>query len=417
MENSDTTSFCLNCKVALPLDKGFAVWCHECGWNVNPDKPDADSSRLGKIFERFGVVQGARLLTELLAQKEDGLRPRWTISVISAFVISLFILVSGTLMGLLGLYLLIIYWPSVWAIVAGGLLITMAFVLRPRLPKRPKRLLSKSEAPQLFRLIDRVGQSLGSPTVNDVELTHDFNAWVTQTGIGRRPCLGIGLPLWFSLSKQEQVALIGHELGHLCNHDPVRSIVAGNAINNLSIWSYLFRVDDYRSMDFWALLAGIPFSILAKFFDVMELGLRFLTFRESQRAEFLADELGCRVSGSEAFIGLLQKIGFGQYLQRVCEQTYAAGDAQGQSTITRFAEFVGKLPAREIARLNRVSELELSRADATHPPTEHRLRLIRERKKEPEISLNDTQYQAIISEMQPLLAAKSMKLMDQFMPE
>ena len=264
MKNSDTVSFCLNCKVALPFDKGFAVWCHECGWNVNPDKPDAESSRLGKIYERFGAVQGARLLTELLAQNEDDLRPRWTISVISAFAISLCVLISGSLLGLLGLYLLICYWPSVWAIVAGGLLIATAIILRPSLPRRPKRLLSKSEAPQLFQLIDRVAQSLGIPTVNDVELTHDFNAWVTQTGIGRRPCLGIGLPLWFALSKQEQVALIGHELGHLCNHDPVRSLITGNAINNLSIWSYLFKVDDYQNSDLWTLLAGIPFSFLAK---------------------------------------------------------------------------------------------------------------------------------------------------------
>jgi hypothetical protein len=84
MKKSDTTSICLNCKTALPFEKGFAVWCHECGWNVDPDKPDANGSRLGKIYERFGTVQGTRLLAELLAQKEDDLRPRWTISVISA---------------------------------------------------------------------------------------------------------------------------------------------------------------------------------------------------------------------------------------------------------------------------------------------------------------------------------------------
>src|SRR5436190_22105081 len=81
--------------------------------------------------------------------------------VISAFAISLCVLISGALTGLLGLYLLVSYWPSVWAIVAGVFLIGMAIVLRPRFPKRSKRLLSRPEAPQLFELIDRVSQSLG----------------------------------------------------------------------------------------------------------------------------------------------------------------------------------------------------------------------------------------------------------------
>ena len=223
------------------------------------------------------------------------------------------------------------------------------------------------------------------------------------------------MPLWLALSKQEQVALIGHELGHLCNHDPVRSLIAGNAIGTLSIWSDLFKIDDYRQLDTWTLLASIPFSMLAKFFDIAEMGLRFLTFREIQRAEFLADEHGCRISGSEAFVGLLQKIGYGQYLKRVCEQTCFEGDPQGQSTVARFRDFVGKLPARELLRLERVAKLETSRADATHPPTAHRLQLIEEKRREPDISLSEEQSQTINSELGPLFAAKSMKLIDQFM--
>src|SRR5436190_2189864 len=75
MSNSGTTS-CLKCKTILPFDIGFVAWCHECGWNVDPDKPIADPGGLGKIYDRFWAVQGERLLAEFVAHKEDDLRPR-----------------------------------------------------------------------------------------------------------------------------------------------------------------------------------------------------------------------------------------------------------------------------------------------------------------------------------------------------
>ncbi|MEM9212846.1 MAG: M48 family metallopeptidase [Cyanobacteria bacterium P01_F01_bin.150] len=84
--------------------------------------------------------------------------------------------------------------------------------------------IKRSQAPVLFREIDRFSQSLNAPRFHNVLLTDDLNAAVAQ-----RPRFGIigwtknylllGLPLMQVLSPKQFQAVMVHELGHLAGND------------------------------------------------------------------------------------------------------------------------------------------------------------------------------------------------------
>lgn len=82
------------------------------------------------------------------------------------------------------------------------------------------RRLTRSDAPRLFDLIDRVRRKIKGPAIHDVHLTGHFNAsvWLSpRLGVlgGHRASLLVGLPLLQALSRKEFAAVLAHEYGHL----------------------------------------------------------------------------------------------------------------------------------------------------------------------------------------------------------
>ena len=80
--------------------------------------------------------------------------------------------------------------------------------------------IKRGEAPDLFAMIDELGQRLGSPRFHHVLVTAELNAGVMQSprlGVfgWSRNYLLIGLPLMKCLSVEQLKAVLGHELGHL----------------------------------------------------------------------------------------------------------------------------------------------------------------------------------------------------------
>lgn len=83
------------------------------------------------------------------------------------------------------------------------------------------RHVTRAEAPMLFDLLDKMRAKLGGPPIHHVLVDDDFNACIVQ-----RPRWGLvgpsvnylvlGLPLMHGLSTSEMLAVIGHEIGHLC---------------------------------------------------------------------------------------------------------------------------------------------------------------------------------------------------------
>ena len=91
--------------------------------------------------------------------------------------------------------------------------------------KPPKGVtLTRSQAPQLFAMLDSLSAQLKAPKLNRVILDENLNAAIMQ-----RPKLGIigwqtnyllvGLPLMQALSPKQFEAVMAHELAHLCGDD------------------------------------------------------------------------------------------------------------------------------------------------------------------------------------------------------
>lgn len=87
-------------------------------------------------------------------------------------------------------------------------------------PKPEGIVLTQTDAPELWATVNRLRETMDAPPFHQILLTSDYNAAVVQ-----RPLLGIfgwqqnyllvGLPLLYTLTKEQFDSVIAHEMGHL----------------------------------------------------------------------------------------------------------------------------------------------------------------------------------------------------------
>jgi Zn-dependent protease with chaperone function len=111
--------------------------------------------------------------------------------------------------------------PGTWtaaAVAAAGIL-AIAWVFWVATRPIPGRRLTEAEAPALFAALEALRAKLLCPPVHEVVLDHEFNAAAAWTprrgafGVPRQQLL-LGVPLLAVLSKEQLLAVVGHELGH-----------------------------------------------------------------------------------------------------------------------------------------------------------------------------------------------------------
>ncbi|MGE0237386.1 MAG: M48 family metalloprotease [Parvibaculaceae bacterium] len=404
---------CEACGTRVPVHDLVRTWCDACGWNLSDPAPSR--TVIERTVDALGALHGAWLLEQVIAAPETQLRPRLRVSTVLASALSLLIMAANLLVALAGLYLLVRGWPNVMLVALGLVLMLAGWFLRPRLDPLPPDCLERSAFPNLFSMVDGIAGQLSLSPIEHVRVDHQFNASMGQAGLARRPVLTIGLPLWASLTGQERVALIAHEMAHRVNRDPARGTVTGWGLSALDRWIYLLDPAGRAPQT----LAEIAIHMAMRLLGAAAGGLRGLLARllylDSQRAEYLADHLAAKVAGPVATTKLLGKLGLGRNLQAVAERAYYGGDTDGRSVIDAFRGFVETVPEREMERIRRADATEHARIDASHPPTAARVTFIRSRHFElPMVILSDTLSRAIDDELQPLRERFSMKLMDGF---
>jgi heat shock protein HtpX len=219
------------------------------------------------------------------------------------------------------------------------------------------REVSEEEAPELHRIVEEVATYarlpkprvaiIDSPSPNAFATGRDANHAVVAVTTG---ILGI-------LNRDELMAVLGHEIGHVRNHDILISSVAATIagaitlIANVAQWAFIFggfggNRDDENTNPFAALLMIIFAPIAA---TIIQLAI-------SRSREFGADETGARIVGNpEALARALEKL--------------------------EMATSVRPLPVNPAVAhmfiVNPLKGVNFSGLFSTHPPLEERIRRLR----------------------------------------
>ncbi|MFC1441422.1 M48 family metallopeptidase [Streptacidiphilus sp. N1-10] len=418
---SSTTPTCKNCGSTLTTDPRFTQWCTSCGWNALPDpQPEPNTAAAAAEEKLYRAVTGA-----------GDLRPHRDGAWFGALAIAC--AVHALSLATLAFTVWLLIPPAGFtARILGVILLAAAVILRPRLGsvrrlRKSGRVLDRTAAPALYAVTDRVAAHLGCSPAHLIIVNGRFNASYARIGLRRRSVLTLGLPLWETLTPQQRIALLGHEFGHSANGDSRRGLWIGTALQTLDGWRDVLAPADIQlprgGLDAtvhwivrWA-LACVNWLVAR-----LQRLLHRLTLRSGRRAEYLADALAVRTAGSDAAIGLtlaLTRLSSVQFVLnrrrgRVVSPRRRRGEAPPVDSTDlweELREYLSSVPESERARQLRVSELEGSTSDSSHPPTYLRVAFLRQLPAtEPTIVVEPEQWTAVDHELAPLRAQVAKRL-------
>ncbi len=419
---------CPNCGAESQLDARFVSWCLRCEHGADPYPPELTGRQRRRLDRE---AQRSDELFRML-EKAPSLRP--------ASALGLAVTVLAVMVHLIGVLTLVL--PVLW-LLAGGPAVPAGFAIlvgaltfvtvRPRLPRKlkPDFGFGREEAPHLYAVLDRCAAELGCQVPERVALDAEFNASTGRAGLARRSFLIIGAPLWAVLTGPERVALLGHELGHQVNGDATRSLPAVTALRSLTEWLRLTHPKQsageratarkMRSRSagtgIGALLVPLVTAVMFLPFFLIALGcqagLNRLRLLCGQRAEYLADELGARLAGTNAVLGVVSKFGFGPSLRVFVGARKAKKAIEKPDLTTFWADFRGyveSMPDTEVQRRLVVDRLRNTRTDRSHPADHLRIALLRERAQQPgTLSVSAEEWAAVDAELAGRMTAAARK--------
>lgn len=215
--------------------------------------------------------------------------------------------------------------------------------------------LTESESPKIYRIVKKLTQNAEMP-MPDIYLTpsNQPNAFAT----GRNPdhaAVAVTKGLLRLLDEDELEGVIAHELAHVKNRDTLISTMAAVMAGALA---FLARIGRFR-MIFGGRRnnngAGALLQLVAIIFA--PLAAILIKMAISRSREYIADETGGKISGNpEGLASALEKM-----------QRYSQG---------------GKMQVNEAAAhmfiLNPLSSEGMAKLFSSHPPTEERIKRLRQ---------------------------------------
>jgi heat shock protein HtpX len=359
-------------------------WCAACDWNLDRALP----SVVGwKWIDRRLHRVATRLTDGQFTALADGPLVRGSMSAARAVTIGAALtLIAGVFaIAAAGVWLLC-FEPGFVAKGLGVVLLGTAVVLRPRLGRlatasEDARQVERTAAPELFGLVERVAIEVSAPLPHVVLIGQDLNASTTTVGLRRRRVLRLGLPLFATLDPQERVALIGHELGHFVNGDVRRGPLTHTARTTLGRVAALFAPPEHGYRGIIDAVSRSIGGFLSRTALLLQTLLLWTSLRDSQRAEYLADELGARAGGSDAAIRLTDHLLLTEAITTVIQREARAGNgirAWRAAADTARANQATRIPL--LRRLSRRTEPSLF---ASHPPQGLRSEMLERRPRHP----------------------------------
>lgn len=373
----ETRQQCPECGTEICGDSRFAIWCAACDWNVDPEKPQPDGGPLDRAERALARRHGERLLDEMMSGQV--LRPRRDASAVVATVLAL--LVHGVTLALavLGVWCVVAGWGGV-GVVAGAVLLVLFWALAPRVRRLPddRPVLFRSDAPELFALVDEVAHAVGTRSLHAIVVDGSTNAAVTTYGVRGRRLLVLGMPLWEILTPEERIALLGHELAHYANGDTRNGFVVGTAVRTLALWHHTLQpLPDPSGIELAVNALYVLPRLLVRGLLVL---LVRLTSRAGTRAEYLADRLAARTASTQAAVDLMDRLlitdSLAVLLRSEANRAALGGSRSAREAKARAGElwglltaFAASIPEHEYERQRRAGARRGHQVDATHPPT------------------------------------------------
>ncbi|WP_204032884.1 M48 family metallopeptidase [Micromonospora qiuiae] len=412
---------CPRCGTPTVSQLDATAWCPSCEWNLEA----YDAGRSRPVFGWGWVDRRAhRLAYRMTREHFDRLvkRPIGATGAGAARALTIaasVLLLSGVAaLAVTGAWLAVRSFPSL-TLLPGLALLGVAYVLRPRFGRLDPELevLSRQRAPELFALVDEVATALGAPAPQVIGVDGELNAYAGQIGLRQRRVLCLGLPYWGSLGPQERVALLGHELGHFVNGDPRRMVLTQPAFRTLGDAADLLRPMDTGHLvrpgvkpvlgmlfsgslleRLGAALGRVLLGTLSRLFAAGHLVLVCLALRESQRAEYLADEMSAKVAGSDGTARLLDSTLRLESMALAVRRESLAGhgpDRWRAAVAESLAAAADRLP-----QLRQLSVREEASLFASHPPTGLRRQMLASRDwHDPLVVLTEARAERIDAEL------------------
>jgi heat shock protein HtpX len=205
--------------------------------------------------------------------------------VLMAGLMGLFLIAGQLLGGSQGLIL---------ALVFGSLFNFIMYFFSDRLVLRMygAQKVTEAEAPELYRMVDRLRQRAGLPMPVVAVARHEQpNAFAT----GRNPqhaVVAVTTGIMKYMPQEELEGVIAHELAHIKNRDMLISTVAAGIAGAISNLPYLLMFGGGSSDD----EGGHPFAQLALIL-LAPIGAMLIQFAVSRQREFEADRVGAQILG------------------------------------------------------------------------------------------------------------------------
>lgn len=385
---------CPQCGWSGAFELRFPAWCLACTYGAEDGLVLKTLGRRAERGKAAATKRGDRLYARVAAA--DQLRPTGLLRTSGLAVAGLIHLVTVSVFAC-GVALLVDTQPGSLAWVLGPVVIWLAFTLLPRFPKmdRGGDLITRAQAPELFRLLDQIAQSLKTASFSGVRLTATANAATSVFGPGER-LLEIGVPLWELLSPQQRLAVLAHEVAHGANSDTEYGFVVRSALYTLRRWyavthplTLVTRRTRLRTRNVVDVI--LPFHIFYR-------GATALLLRSKPRAEYLADALAAQVASTGAMVEALERMVTASVAMQVLANAVEARVPSNPWRIVR--DFAAALPEYERTRLALLNERAGASVDDTHPPTHLRIRLLRAGRERPaRLTLTTERSAAIDAEL------------------
>jgi heat shock protein HtpX len=205
--------------------------------------------------------------------------------ILMAGLLALFLIAGQILGGAQGL---------IMAAIFGGLMNFVMFFFSDKIVLRMYRaqVVSESEAPELYRMVNRLRQRAGLPMPVVAIAPHEQpNAFAT----GRNPehavvCVTSGILK--HVPPQELEGVLAHELAHVKNHDMLTTTIAAGIAGTLSYLPYLLLFGGGNDREGGHPALPLVFIVLAP------IAAMLMQFAVSRQREFEADRVGAEIAGN-----------------------------------------------------------------------------------------------------------------------